>query len=100
MKKLLEKLKNFKNKLTLLKGEGTNQHTLYSSTKVILKQNTFNNEVISSINIKDDAILFHEKPNGNFSDEHKPLNIYKGTYEIAKQVEYNPFNGSITKIWD
>lgn len=88
-------MKKTENKKTLLKGQGTNQHTLYGDLLI--------NQTISDfepIIVKSQSILKHEKPNGQFSNEHKPLIVSKGEWLMGKQVEYNPMKKTISQIWD
>lgn len=82
-------------KHTLLKGEGSNQHTLYGDFKIDTDVTEFSNLVVTK-----DSILKHEKPNGEFSNEHKALQIEKGNWVMGKQVEYNPFKRSVSQVWD
>jgi hypothetical protein len=81
-------------KHTLLKGEGTNQHTLYGDFMV--------EEVADfpAIVVQKDSVLKHEQPDGSFSNEHKGLVIDKGNWSMGKQVEYNPFEQRVTQVWD
>lgn len=83
-----------KTKHTLLKGEGTNQHTLYGDFLV--------EEVLDfpAVEVKKDSVLKHEQPDGSFSNEHKGLQIERGQWSMGKQIEYNPFEGRITQVWD
>lgn len=83
-----------KTKHTLLKGEGTNQHTLYGNFQV--------EEVADfpAVFVEKDSILKHEQPDGSFSNEHKGLQVESGRWSLGKQVEYNPFEGRITQVWD
>ncbi len=83
-----------KTKHTLLKGEGTNQHTLYGDFSI--------EEVAEypSLEVTKDSLLKHEQPDGSFSNEHQTLKIEKGNWVMGKQVEYNPFEGKVTQIWD
>ena len=83
-----------KTKHTLLKGEGTNQHTLYGDFSI--------EEVTEypSLEVTKDSLLKHEQPDGSFSNEHQTLKIEKGDWVMGKQVEYNPFNQTISRIWD
>lgn len=83
-----------KQKHTLLVGEGVHQHTLYGNFKIGDETDFMELEVI------DESLLKHEKPNGSFSNEHETLKVEKGNWSMGKQVEYNPFNQSITRIWD
>jgi hypothetical protein len=81
-------------KHTLLKGEGSNQHTLYGDFSVEEVEN------FPAIKVAKDSVLKHEQPDGSFSNEHKGLVIEKGNWSLGKQVEYNPFEGTITQVWD
>jgi ribosomal 30S subunit maturation factor RimM len=83
-----------KTKHTLLKGEGANQHTLYGDFKI--------EEVTDfpSLVVTKESLLKHEQPDGSFSNEHQTLKIESGNWSMGKQVEYNPFEGRITQIWD
>ena len=82
-------------KHTLLVGEGINQHTLYGSFSMDTDVAEF-----PEITIKEDSDLKHEKPNGVWSNEHKTLKIEKGNWVMGRQVEYNPFNQKVTRVWD
>jgi hypothetical protein len=83
-----------KQKHTLLRGEGTNQHTLYGNFLVEEVED------FPAVEVKEDSILKHEQPDGSFSNEHKGLVIDKGLWSMGKQVEYNPFDQKVTQIWD
>jgi len=87
--------KQFKNKKTLLVGEGINQHTLYGDFAVA---NTI--EDFADVKVKQTSYLKHEKPNGSWSNEHKTLEVSKGDWVMGKQVEYNPFSRRVTRVWD
>lgn len=80
-------------KHTLLLGEGIHQHTLYG--KFDVEGNDF-----AKVSVHEKSILKHEKPNGQFSNEHKALVIEKSLWMMGKQVEINPFKGSIRRILD
>lgn len=82
-------------KHTLLRGEGTNQHTLYGGFSMDVDVLEF-----PQIKVSKDSVLKHEKPNGDFSNEHKALKVDKGDWVMGKQVEYNPFKRSISQVWD
>jgi len=82
-------------KHTLLKGEGANQHTLYGSFATDTANPQFGKVVV-----KDDSVLRHEQPDGSFSNEHKALKVDRGDWVMGRQVEYNPFQRSITQICD
>jgi len=89
-----KKTKNSKKKHTLLKGEGINQHTLYGDF-VVGDEPRYTNVLV-----KEESLLKHEQPNGSFSKEHQTLKIKKGDWVMGKQVEFNPFEGRVTDIWD
>lgn len=82
-------------KYTLLRGEGTNQHTLYGDFTIDTEVTEFSEIVVTK-----DSVLKHEKPNGDFSNEHKALQVEKGNWVMGKQVEYNPFKRTISQVWD
>jgi hypothetical protein len=82
-------------KHTLLRGEGTNQHTLYGDFSMDIDVLDF-----PQIKVSKDSVLKHEKPNGDFSNEHKGLQVDKGSWVMGKQVEYNPFKRTISQVWD
>lgn len=80
---------------TLLKGEGIHQHTLYGSFQS-------HSSIIGDYDLLEvikDSVLRHEKPDATFG-EHKALPIRKATYIMGKQVEYNPFSQSVSRVWD
>ena len=83
-----------KNRHTLLKGEGIHQHTLVGNFTINENETEFTN-----ISVSNDSDLVHEKPDGSFG-EHKTLKVVSGKWKMGKQVEYNPFDGRVTQIWD
>lgn len=86
-------MKNKQKKHILLKGEGVNQHTLYGDFQIEEK------EEFSELSLNSNGILRHEQPDGSFG-EHQPLQIQKGDWVMGRQVEYNPFNQNISRVWD
>lgn len=80
-------------KLTILKGEGANQHTVYNNVSYTAVADFMQIET-------KDATLFHETPTGHWSKEHKTLAIPNGVNVMGKQVEYNPFSQEVSRIWD
>ena len=82
-----------KTKHTLLKGEGIHQHTLYGDFMI------GNEDEFTTVQVEQDSLLKHEKPSGTFG-EHETLKIEKGRWVTGKQVEYNPFEERITRVWD
>ena len=83
-----------KNKQTILKGEGANQHTLYGDFKM-----EDNHPDFAEVFVLKETILKHEQPNGSFG-EHNALKVDKGDWIMGKQVEYNPFKQTISQVWD
>ena len=82
-----------KTKHTLLKGEGANQHTLYGDFKI------GDEEDYTNVIVEKESELKHEQPNGKFA-EHNGLMITKGNWIMGKQVEFNPFENTISRVWD
>lgn len=82
---------------TILLGEGVHQHTLVG--KFEMENDTIVKD-FAPINVKEDSVLRHEKPNGDFSNEHKGLQVETGNWIMGQQVEYNPFTQSVSRVWD
>lgn len=87
-------MKNFKKSHTLLKGEGVNQHTLYGD--FVLDET---NPDFVPVLVNEDSVLKHEQPNRTFA-EHETLKVEKGEWAMGRQVEYNPFDQKVTRVWD
>jgi len=85
--------KSKQNRHVLLKGEGLHQHVLHGEF-TIDETTEFSNIVITK-----DGLLKHETPSGAFA-EHNTLLVGKGSWVMGKQVEYNPFDETISRIWD
>ena len=85
------------NKLIILKGEGINQHTLYGTFDYKISET---HSDIYDIKIKKDTQLKHEKPNGDFSQEHNALKVDKGNWVTGIQIQYNPFDKKNIKVID
>jgi hypothetical protein len=49
--------------------------------------------------VKGLTILRHETPTGKFA-EHQTLLLEEGKWVLARQVEFNPFDRTVTQIWD
>lgn len=86
-------MKNKQKKHILLKGEGVNQHTLYGNFEIDEKTE------FSELSLTSKGVLRHEQPDGSFG-EHQPLQIERGKWVMGKQVEYNPFTKTISRVWD
>lgn len=84
--------------INLLKGKTGNQHSLYGKIKVEDENSDF-----QIIRLEEDCELRHENPNGSFAQNDEPhhtLKVEAGTWVKGKQIEYNPFKGTISQIWD
>lgn len=79
-------------KLVILKGEGSNQHTLIGDVKA------GETEDFMKLEVKD-TTLFHETPTGQFA-EHNTLVIPDGKLVMGKQVQYSPWSGEVTRVID
>ena len=89
-----------KEKKILLKGEGMHQHALvgiFDKEGIFL--NGYDKDESPSLIVSETCMLVHEKPDGT-SGEHKTLEVEAGKYQMGAQVEYNPFTGEITGVWD
>lgn len=83
--------KKKQNRAVLLKGEGINQHVLEGDFKI--------NPTSEAIECKKECMLMHEDPSGSHA-EHFTLKVEKGVWVMGKQVEFNPFDESISAVWD
>jgi hypothetical protein len=81
------------NRHILLKGEGPHQHVLYGDFTIEEAPE------FSSIVVTKDGLLKHETPSGAFG-EHNTLSVGTGNWVMGKQVEYNPFDETVSRIWD
>ena len=81
-----------KSKLTILKGEGANQHVLHGSISYSEIEDYMCLEV-------EKAELKHETLTGEFA-EHNTLQVPNGKLHMGVQVEKNPFSGEINRILD
>ena len=82
---------------TILLGEGVHQHTLVGKFEM---ENDNIVKDFATIKVKETSVLRHEKPNGDFSNEHKGLQVKSGKKVMGQQVEYNPFTESVGRVWD
>ena len=82
---------------TILLGEGVHQHTLVG--KFEMENDTIVKD-FATIKVKETTMLEHEKPNGGWSGEHKTLVVEQGKWVMGQQIEYSPFSGTISRVWD
>lgn len=78
------------NKHTFIVGNGGHQHTLYGNFHIT------NDEYVVC---KQDCLLKHETKSGA-KGEHHTLTLEKGVYREGRQMEFNPFSGKVTRVWD
>lgn len=78
----------------ILEGEGVNQHTLYGEFETLEKIGDF-----LDVNVLVPSELRHETPSRQFA-EHHTLQMEVGNWQQGKQVEYNPFEQTIMRVWD
>lgn len=78
------------NKHTFIVGNGGHQHTLYGNFHISDR---------GYVVCKQDCLLKHETKSGA-KGEHHTLTLQKGVYHEGKQVEFNPFSGKVTRVWD
>lgn len=83
-------------KVTILKGEGVNQHDLEAD---VLEYKTEKNQPLSEIHVGENGVLRHVDPVGKPA-EHHAIPIEKGTWLVGRQVEFNPFTNQISGIFD
>jgi len=87
-------MKKVKQKHTILKGEGANQHTLYGKFEMETNHSDF-----AEVSVLEETKLRHEQPDGSFG-EHFGLKVEEGQWVMGKQVEYNPFKRTVSQVWD
>ena len=78
------------NKHTFIVGNGGHQHTLYGNFHITKDEH---------IVCKQDCLLKHETKSGA-KGEHHTLTLEKGVYRAGIQMEFNPFSGKVTRVWD
>lgn len=97
-------------KKTLIVGNGGHRHNLVGKIAVKntnedihkIEGNARVNDVVEDfveINVLSDTELKHQTANGKFG-EHNTLKLDKGLWVTGKQVELNPFDGKVTRVWD
>jgi hypothetical protein len=83
-----------KQRTEVLKGEGVNSHILYGAAEISQESGTY-----ETIELKESGLLRHEDPNGNHA-EHHTLFVESGRWVMGRQVEFNPFEKKVTRVWD
>lgn len=92
---IMAKLKMTKTtKHIILRGEGANQHVLHGNIQVETQERDFSNIVVTK-----NGELKHEQPDGSFA-EHKTLHVEAGNWVMGRQIEFQPFSQTISRVWD
>lgn len=76
---------------TVAYGEVTGHHHSFSGSDNVVCYADDNGEV-TSIEVIEPSTITHQ--------EHKPVTLEKGVYEVYRKFEYDPFNEIIRKVRD
>jgi hypothetical protein len=101
---------NVLEKKTLIVGNGGHRHNLVGKIAVkntkddihTLNGNANVNDVVEDfveIDVLKDTELKHQTADEKFG-EHNTLKLDKGLWITGKQVEFNPFDGKVSRVWD
>lgn len=82
-------------KLLILKGEGRHEHVL--EAEEITYPET---EQLSEVHVGKGGLLTHVDPATGKPAEHNTIPLEQGTWLVGRQVEYNPFDNSISNVFD
>lgn len=77
-------------RVVLATGESANTHAVNSTIPILFEN--MDNQIVKFTVVSNGAILTHE--------EHGPMVFDKGTYYKTNQVEFNPFNNTISYVFD
>jgi hypothetical protein len=80
-------------KLLILRGEGANSHVLVGE---ISHPDT---DQLSEIHVGAGGLLTHVDPQERPA-EHHAIPVEEGTWLVGRQVEYSPFDNSVTNVFD
>ena len=84
---------NKQERKVMLLGEGIHQHTLYGNFEAEEVED------FPNVTVNTDSVLVHESPTRQPA-EHEALPMEAGKWIMGRQVEYNPFEARITRVWD
>jgi hypothetical protein len=76
-------------RVVLATGEGANTHAINSKTPI--EYQDMGNQTIK-LTVKEQSVITHE--------EHATIMLLPGTYYKTNQVEFNPFNNTISYVFD
>lgn len=77
-------------RLVLATGEGANTHAVNSKTPIVYENK--GDQIIKFTVENDNVLLTHE--------EHGTMLFKSGTYYKTNQVEFNPFNNTVSYVFD
>lgn len=90
--------KNTTKKLLILKGEGIHEHVLEAD--MIEHPERKEGDRLSEIHVGKNGMLTHVNPVTGKPAEHNTIPMEEGTWLVGRQVEYSPFDQSITNVFD
>jgi hypothetical protein len=76
-------------RVVLATGEGANTHAISSNERIIYED--LGNQTLKLI-LAEKALITHE--------EHGPIMLNPGFYYKTNQVEFNPFNNTVSYVFD
>jgi hypothetical protein len=76
-------------RVVLATGEGANTHAINS--KIPIEYQDMGNQTIK-LTVKEQSVITHE--------EHATIMLLPGTYYKTNQVEFNPFNNTVSYVFD
>jgi hypothetical protein len=76
-------------RVVLATGEGANTHAINSKTGIIYQE--MDNQTIK-LTVSDRSLITHE--------EHGTIILEPGLYYKTNQVEFNPFNNTVSYVFD
>lgn len=87
---------NNKQKVLILKGEGRHEHVLEADVLEYDKKE----ERLSSVTVGPNGLLTHVDPLTGDLAEHNTIPLEEGTWLVGRQVEWQPFENTISGVFD
>lgn len=81
--------------LLILKGEGRHEHVLVAD-----KIEYVEGDQLSEICVGRNGQLTHVDPLTKSPAEHNTIPVEEGTWLVGRQVEFNPFDNTISGVFD
>lgn len=85
-------------KLLILKGEGRHEHVLVGEEITYVEP--AKGQPLSEIHVGRGGLLTHIDPATGEHAEHNTISVDEGTWLVGRQVEFNPFDNSISNVFD